>query len=72
MTAWSEFSPADFDKSRAPRHLRNRGAEQPGLFFVATPTVRPGKAARLPEQLPGQLGLFGPGDTERGDNDDND
>lgn len=58
MTAWQEFSPADFDRSRARKGTRARSAE-PGLFHIATPTERPGKSAPKTEPLPGEVALFG-------------
>ena len=68
MTHWEEFSPADFDARRAARGAAKRAAaaaDQAGLFFVPTPVARPAKSAPVPEQLPGQAGLFG--DDDQGD-----
>lgn len=62
MTRWDEFSAADFDARRAPRGAAKRAAaaaDQAGLFFVPTPVTRPPKSAPVPEELPGQAGLFG-------------
>lgn len=63
MTAWHDFSAADFDArqadKRAARAARQAAeAGQAGLFFVATP-AREAKRAAAAEQLPGQDGLFG-------------
>lgn len=63
MTAWQEFSRADFDArlagkkaARAARQAAESG--QAGLFFVATPE-REHKPAPAAEQLPGQAAMFG-------------
>ena len=64
MTHWDEFSAADFDRSRARKGTRQRPAA-PALFHLPTPVERPAKTAPVPEQLPGQAGLFG--DDDQGD-----
>ena len=67
MTAWQDFSRADFDArladKRAARAAREAAAAgQAGLFFVATPE-REAKRAPVTDQLPGQADMFGD-DTE--------
>jgi hypothetical protein len=62
VTAWHEFSPADFDARKADRRALRQARQaaetgQAGLFFVATPE-REAKRTEQPEQLPGQLGMF--------------
>lgn len=68
MTAWDDFSLADFDKTRAPRGAAKRAAQdaaagQAGLFHVPTP-VLPAEPAPGREELPGQAGLFETDETE--------
>ena len=63
MTAWQDFSPADFDARKADRRALRQARQaaetgQAGLFFVATPE-RETKSAPAPEQLPGQASMFG-------------
>ena len=63
MTAWHEFSPADFDARKADRRALRQARQaaetgQAGLFFVATPE-RETKRTEQPEQLPGQAAMFG-------------
>ena len=63
MTAWQDFSRADFDArladKRAARAAREAAAAgQAGLFYVATPE-RDRKAPATPEQLDGQASMFG-------------
>lgn len=62
MTHWSEYSEADFDRSRAPRGAARRAAEtadQAGLFFVATPVTRPAKTKHEPDNhVDGDVALF--------------
>lgn len=72
MTAWQDFSPADFDARKADRRALRQARQaadtgQAGLFYVATPE-RETKRAALPEQLPGQAAMFGDDDTERDEN----
>ena len=60
MTHWLEFGEADFDAARAPAGAAKRAAataDQPGLFFVATPATRPARRTD-PGQLPGQVPIF--------------
>lgn len=65
MTAWTEYSEADFDARRAPRKAARRAAEaaeagQGALFFAPMP-VAPVKSAPAAEpELPGQEAMFGP------------
>jgi hypothetical protein len=71
MTAWQEFSRADFDArladKRAARAAKEAAAAgQTGLFFVATPE-RDRKAPATAEQLDGQESMFS---DERVSNDD--
>ena len=66
MTAWHEFSPADFDArkadKRAARQAREAaGSGQSGLFFVPTPE-RETRPAATAEQLDGQSELFTDGE----------
>ena len=66
MTAWQEFSRADFDArladKRAARAAREAAASgQAGLFFVATPERETGRATET-GQLPGQSDLFSDGE----------
>lgn len=66
MTAWGEFSPADFDAKRADKRAaqqakRDAKAGQSALIFIPTPE-RETKAAAAPEQLPGQDDLFSDGE----------
>ena len=66
MTAWHEFSPADFDARKADRRALRQARQaaetgQAGLFFVATPE-RETRPAEQPEQLPGQTDLFSDGE----------
>ena len=61
MTAWTEYSEADFDAKRAPAHVRrNAGKGQAPLFAAGTPVV-PAKPAPKAPEMDGQGGLFGTG-----------
>jgi len=58
MTTWDDLTPADFDRGKAPKYIRqNADAGQDALFATGTPTV-PAKAAPVPEELPGQGAMF--------------
>ena len=66
MTAWQDFSRADFDArladKRAARAAREAAAAgQAGLFYVATPE-RNRPAPAQTEQLEGQTELFSDGE----------
>jgi hypothetical protein len=68
MTAWQDFSRADFDArladKKAARAAREAAAAgQAGLFYVATPE-RERKTTAQAEQLDGQGAMFGADDTE--------
>jgi hypothetical protein len=68
VTAWEEFSRADFDArladKRAARAAREAAAAgQTGLFYVATPERETRPAAEA-EQLPGQGAMFGADEEE--------
>jgi hypothetical protein len=67
VTAWHEFSPADFDARKADKRAARAAREaaaagQAGLFFVATPE-RETKQQQA-EQLPGQGAMFGADEEE--------
>ena len=64
MTAWHEFSPADFDRTQAARGALKRDTDQGSLFFVATPTKAAPAAERA--EMPGQEGLFSDDETGPG------
>jgi hypothetical protein len=62
MTAWQEFSAADFDAARAPKGAVRKAREtqdQAGLFFVATPVARPAKTSTDSKRMPEDVALFG-------------
>ena len=66
MTAWQDFSPADYDARKADKRALRQARQatetgQTGLFFVATPEreTAPKPAA---EQLDGQSDLFSDGE----------
>lgn len=55
MTAWGEFTEADFDMARAPRYVRdNQAAGMVPLFGAGTPTVKRAAGA----ELDGQEAMF--------------
>lgn len=59
MTAWQDYSAADFDRSRARKGTRQRSAD-PGLFHVPTPVERPAKTRPAPDtHVDGDVALFG-------------
>jgi hypothetical protein len=61
MTAWQEFSRADFDSSLAPKYVRqNSAAGQEQLFNAGTPVAATAKRrAATAQQLDGQGAMFG-------------
>jgi hypothetical protein len=61
MTVWDEYGPAEFDKRRMPKGRKPQPATQAGLFVMAAEPL-PAKPAPQPEELPGQGGLFDPGE----------
>ena len=64
MTAWQEYSAADFDRARARKGTRARSAE-PGLFHVATPVERPARSRPEPDRhVDGDIALFGDEDQD--------
>jgi hypothetical protein len=59
MTAWQEFSRADFDSALAPKYVRqNSAAGQEQLFNAGTPVAAPKRKAGQAE-LDGQCAMFG-------------
>jgi hypothetical protein len=59
VTAWREFTAADFDISQAPKRMRQAAeAGQDALFTNGTPT-RTAKPATPAPELAGQFDLFG-------------
>jgi hypothetical protein len=55
--SWLAMSPADYDARLTARGHKRAAEEQPGLFYVPTPTRE--TAAPRRQELDGQAALFG-------------